>query len=148
MSIAIKLESACLAAAKLQSFAASVNLYKGSDSPDGGFEGGSLTTVNLPCAIFHVESSEKYVPRSQARRCRLRTIVRTSRDDEQDSAHRERAKTIFDWVLSSGFEASINNYAGLGILLVVEQGETESQVERKLESVLEQQVDCVPFDIT
>ena len=148
MNTAILLEKACRDIAR-QSGLTTVevdSIYMGSASPDGGYSG-SQSTLVLPCVIFHVTSAVPYVPRSQARRCTLRTIVRTQRDDETQEDHRLRCDEVFNLVRGSDFYAELKAYDDLTILLSVEQGETETQGERTLETVLEQTIDAVPSEI-
>lgn len=145
--VSLLLEAACLAAARDHTFTATVNLYSGSSSPDGGYES-SETILKLPAVIFHVTSAEPYVPRSQARRCRLRVIVRTNRDDENQASHRARASEVFTWVNTPDFFRVVNDYDGLTLFLSVQRGETETQSERHLESVLELDIDATPGNLS
>ncbi len=127
------------------------NIYSSQDSPDGGWEG-SETIRKLPTVICQVESAESVAPRSlpshlAPKRCRLRTIVRSQRDDESDADHRARCDEVFAYVLSPAFRAALNNSRNLTILLALDRGPGESQAQRHLESHWDQDIDCVPATI-
>lgn len=148
MNVALLIETACQSIARSQGLSTvpDAQIYMGSSSPDGGYDGAE-TTIVLPCIIFHVVSADPYVPRSQARRCRLRTIIRTQRDAENEAIHRARADQVISMVRGETFYVALKAFDGLTILLSVEQGETESQTDRHLETVLEQLIDAVPATI-
>ena len=147
-NVALLLETACQSTARGLNWATvtDAQILKGSSTPDGGYDGAE-STVPLPCVIFHVTSAEPYVPRSQARRCRLQTIIRTQRDDENEEDHKARCDEVISAVRGEAFYVALKAFDGLTVLLSVEQGETETQTDRHFETVLEQIIDAVPAAI-
>lgn len=111
------------------------NLYKGSDSPDGGYDS-SQTRVELPCTIVACDSSVPYAQPAGNEMCEMSLYVRTQRDDESDAAHRARCAEVFSLFRAVGVEAQLSTPTFAVEFLILRPESGSSSGSRYLESVL------------
>ena len=123
------------------------NIYKASDSPDGGWLG-SQTKVKKPFVMIECAEATPYAQPAGNEQCEMILYVVTQRDDESDGTHRARCAEIFGLFRTDNIADLLSDHNGFTCEFMIIRDETSmTRTGRHLESTLRFTMFCAALDI-